>query len=146
MVASATAKFVQMSPRKASLVAALIRGRAVSDARTVLRFTPKRATVPVGKALASAIANATNTGSAKERDLVVQRVLVDGGPMLKRQRPGGRGTPKAIRHRSCHITVYVTDERPEVKPVTKTVAETVEAPAKTPAQKPAPGVLKKEAK
>lgn len=45
----ATAKFVGTSPRKISLVAALIRGKKVDEAVTVLSNTHKRATDPVGK-------------------------------------------------------------------------------------------------
>ncbi|HEV3472498.1 MAG TPA: uL22 family ribosomal protein, partial [Actinomycetota bacterium] len=56
--AIATARFIRMSPTKARQVVALIRGRHVDDARRVLKFTPRAASVPVGKVLESAIANA----------------------------------------------------------------------------------------
>ena len=126
MKTQATAKFVGTSNRKVGLVAALIRGRSADEALTVLRFTPKRAADPVGKVLASAIANATNNHGAKQRDLVIDQVLVGAGPTLKRFRPRSRGMAAPVRHRSSHITVVLRDSQPEVvakaKPATTKAA------------------------
>ena len=94
MKTSATAKFVGTSARKTGLVAALIRGRRAIDAQVILTNTDKRATGPVGKVLASAIANAENNHNAKVANLMVESVLIGPGPTLKR---------------SSHITVIVSD-------------------------------------
>lgn len=103
----ATAKFVPMSPRKVSLVAGLIRGKNAGEALHLLAYTNKRAAAPVGKVLASAMANATNNHGARERDLVVEQVLVGPGPRLKRIRPRARGSASAILHPMSHITVVL---------------------------------------
>jgi large subunit ribosomal protein L22 len=109
MKTQATAKFVGTSARKTGLVAALIRGRRALDAQLVLAHTPKRAAVPVGKVLTSAIANAENNHGAKASDLVIENVLIGPGPTLKRARPRAKGSSAPIMKRSSHITVIVTD-------------------------------------
>lgn len=109
MKTSATAKFVGTSARKTGLVAALVRGRRALDAQTILANTDKRATMPVGKVLASAIANAENNHNAKARDLMVESILIGPGPSLKRSMPRAKGSASAIKKRSSHITVVVTD-------------------------------------
>lgn len=146
MTTQATAKFVPISTRKAGLVAALVRGKGVAEAQTILRFTPKRASGQVGKVLASAIANATDAHGAKERDLVIEQVLIGPGPTLKRARPRAKGSSSPIRHRSCHITVVVGDEKAKAQ-ASKSVA--AEAPAKAAVTKKAPAkkpTAKKEEK
>ncbi len=59
MEAIAKTKNLKGSPRKARLVIDLIRGRNVSQALAILKFTDKRAADPIEKTLRSAIANAT---------------------------------------------------------------------------------------
>lgn len=140
MKTSATAKFVGTSARKTGLVAALIRGRNAIDAGVILANTDKRATGPVGKVLASAIANAENNLGAKLSNLVVESVFIGPGPTLKRSRPRAKGSASAIRKRSSHITVVITDVQPPVKAkVAKAIAAKA---ARTPKAKPA--VTKKE--
>ncbi len=132
MKTQATAKFVGTSARKTGLVAALIRGRRAIDAQNILANTNKRATVPVGKVLTSAIANAENNFNAKAADLMIEQVLIGPGPSLKRSMPRGKGSASAILKRSSHITVVVSDDqsttktpaaaRPHAKPVDKSPA------------------------
>lgn len=124
MKTSATAKFVGTSARKTGLVAALIRGRRAVDAQVILANTDKRATGPVGKVLASAIANAENNHNAKAANLMIESVLIGPGPTLKRSRPRAKGSSSAIRKRSSHITVVVADAKVAEKPV-KTEKKTV---------------------
>jgi large subunit ribosomal protein L22 len=145
MKVSATAKFVGTSARKTGLVAALIRGRRALDAQVILANTDKRATDPVGKVLDSAIANAENNHGAKAANLVIESVLIGPGPTLKRSRPRAKGSASAIRKRSSHITVVVSDgkalEKIAATAARKSVAK--EAPAKVVAEKK---TAKKEAK
>src|SRR5476651_944773 len=115
MKTSATAKFVGTSARKTGLVAAMIRGRRAVDAQVILANTDKRATGPVGKVLASAIANAENNHNAKVANLIIESVLIGPGPTLKRSRPRAKGSSSAIRKRSSHITVVVSDFETNVK-------------------------------
>lgn len=105
--AIATARFIRMSPTKARQVVDIIRGRHVDDARRVLRFNERGATVQVGKVLESAIANAEHNRGLPGDELVVARAWVDEGPTLKRFRPRAQGRATRIRKRTCHISIVV---------------------------------------
>ena len=105
----AQARFVRVTPRKARRVADLIRGLPADEAQAVLRFAPQSASEPVGKVLASAIANAEHNDKLDRETLVVERVWVDEGPTLKRIRPRGFGRAFRVSKRTSHITVVVAE-------------------------------------
>jgi large subunit ribosomal protein L22 len=109
MEARAKARYVRVTPRKARRVVDLIRGLPATDAQAVLQFAPQSASDPVGKVLASAIANAEQ-GQLDADSLVVSRAWVDEGPTLKRFRPRAQGRGYRINKRTSHITVIVSDE------------------------------------
>jgi large subunit ribosomal protein L22 len=109
MEARAKARFVRVTPRKARRVVDLIRGLPADQAQAVLAFAPQSARDPVGKVLASAIANAAYTRHADAGSLVVSRAWVDEGPTLKRYRPRAQGRGYPILKRTSHITVIVSD-------------------------------------
>ena len=109
--ARATARYVRVSPMKARRVVDLIRGARAEDALVTLRFAPQDASEPVGKVLASAIANAENGQRLDRGSLVVSEAFVDEGPTLKRFRPRAQGRAFRIRKRTSHITVVV-ESRP----------------------------------
>jgi len=113
--AIATAKYIRMSPTKARQVVDLIRGRHVDEARRVLKFTPRAASLPVGKVLESAIANAEHNRGLPADELVVVRAWADEGPTLRRFRPRAMGRATRIRKRTCHISVVVGRPVEEVK-------------------------------
>jgi large subunit ribosomal protein L22 len=102
-----THRFARISPRKARLVADLIRGKAIDDADALLGFSKKRAAVMVRKALSAAVANAENEGQLDRRALTVVEVRVDEGPTIKRGRAKDRGRFHPIRKRTSHIHVAV---------------------------------------
>jgi large subunit ribosomal protein L22 len=107
MEARAQARFIRVTPRKARRVVDLIRGLPAAEAQAVLRFAPQAASEPVGKVLASAIANAEHNFKLDTDTLVVSRVWVDEGPTLKRFRPRAQGRAYRINKRTSHITVIV---------------------------------------
>ena len=121
--AIATAKYIRMSPTKARQVVDLIRGRHVDEARRMLQFTPRAASLPVGKVLESAIANAEHNRGLPADELVVVRAWADEGPTLRRFRPRAMGRATRIRKRTCHISVVVgrpvEDARLTERPGTK---------------------------
>lgn len=122
---TAKAKSVAMTPRKIGIVAALVRGRTVEDALTILDHTPRRAAVPVSKVIASAKANAVHNHNAKGDDLIISELHVSPGPRMKRFRPISRGSAHPYQKKSTHITVVVTGaEKAKPKPAT-----TVKKPA-----------------
>lgn len=96
------------SPRKARLVADMIRGKTFKDADEMLAFSTKRAAVNVRKALRAAMADAEAFG-VDESSLVVSESRVDEGPHIKRFRPKDRGRAHQILKRTSHITVGVEE-------------------------------------
>jgi large subunit ribosomal protein L22 len=109
MQARAKAQFVRVTPRKARRVVDLIRGMPADRAQAALKFAPQSASDPVGKVLASAIANAGHQSHLDASSLVVSRAWVDEGPTLKRFRPRAQGRGYRIEKRTSHITVIVSD-------------------------------------
>ncbi|WP_396451090.1 50S ribosomal protein L22 [Actinomadura sp.] len=107
MEARAQARYIRVTPRKARRVVDLIRGLPAAEAQAVLRFAPQAASEPVGKVLASAIANAEHNFKLDSDTLVVSRAWVDEGPTLKRFRPRAQGRAYRINKRTSHITVVV---------------------------------------
>jgi len=103
----ARARYARVTPMKARRVVDLIRGLPAAEAQAVLRFAPQSASEPVGKVLASAIANAEHNQQLDRATLVVSEAYVDEGPTLKRFRPRAQGRAYRIRKRTSHITVVV---------------------------------------
>jgi large subunit ribosomal protein L22 len=111
MEARATAKYIRGSAQKIRLVVDLIRGKNVSDALTILRFTKKRASKDVTKVLKSAIANAEQRAEGADVDsLYVSQAYVNEGPRMKRVRPAPMGRAYRIQRRLSHISIHVSDE------------------------------------
>ncbi len=123
MEAIAKTKYLKGSPRKARLVVDLIRGRNVSQALAILKFTDKRAADPIAKCLNSAIANATYQAEQQNiaidpDDLWVKTCFVDMGPTKnrRRMRPAPQGRAYREQRHYCHITIQVTsDEAPKTE-------------------------------
>ncbi|MCL1851628.1 MAG: 50S ribosomal protein L22 [Peptococcaceae bacterium] len=110
METRAVAKYVRVSPRKARLVADLIRGKQVDEALAILRALPQMSKEPVVKTLKSAVANAENNNDAVADDLYVTNIFIDQGPTLKRIKPRAQGRADRINKRTSHITVLVGDK------------------------------------
>ena len=77
----------RISPKKANIVAGLIRGKSAEEALELLKFTPKKAAKSLRKVLASAVANAEQNDSQNRSDLVIKSVIVNKGPFYKRFLP-----------------------------------------------------------
>ena len=97
-------------PRKMRLLADVIRGMEVEKALAILEFHPQHNAVPLAKLLKSAINNweQKNEGAdISEETLVVTKIEVGGGAMLKRIQPAPQGRAHRIRKRSNHVTIIV---------------------------------------
>jgi large subunit ribosomal protein L22 len=108
--AKAVAKYVRISPDKIRQVVDLIRGKKIKEALAILRFTPKRASEAVEKAVKSAVANAEHNFEMNGEELYVTRVFVDQGPTWKRFMPRARGRADMARKKTSHITVVVSEK------------------------------------
>lgn len=113
-------KGIDLTPRKVSVVAALVRGRSVADALVILDHTPRRSATPVRKAIASAAANATNNHGLDAKSLQITTLSVTAGPRLKRFKPHMRGMALPFQKKTSHILVEVSGvEKAKKKPATK---------------------------
>ena len=110
MESRAVSRYLHIAPRKARLVADLIRGKDVGEALMILDYVPKKAARLLTKTLRSVVANAENTQRVDIDRLYVRRVTVDGGSTLKRFLPRAHGRATPIRKRTSHLTIVV-DER-----------------------------------
>jgi len=118
MEVMAKAKYIRRTPRKARLLADVVRGLPVSEALAFLEFSPRHAALDVAKVIKSAAANAEHNFNLNREDLVVKALMVDEGPTMKRIRPVSRGMAHQYFHRTCHITAVVED-REEAVPVAR---------------------------
>jgi|SRR3989344_4331122 len=100
-------KNYRQSPRKVRLVADAIRGKKVSEALALLDFVPRRASLPIKKLLASALANLPAGRQAPLEDLIVKSVEVNAGPTLYRRRPRSRGMANPIRKRTSRVKIVL---------------------------------------
>jgi len=111
-IAKAHAKYIRISPYKVRPVIDLIRGKDVSEAVTILKFSSKRkASHIVEKVLNSAVANAENKFPNIEIDkLYVKEVYANDAPRLKRFRAGAMGRVKPITKRLSHISIFLDEK------------------------------------
>ncbi len=107
METKAILRGVRISAQKARLVADQVRGLPVGRAADLLQFSDKKAARLVRKVLLSAVSNAENNDGADVDDLMVTRIFVDEGTMMKRFRARAKGRGARILKRTAHITVVV---------------------------------------
>ncbi len=114
MEVTATLRYLRMSPTKVRLVANVIRGMDVGNAKDQLHFVNKKAVTPIEKLLRSAVANAIHNDGLREDNLFVKSITVDGGPALKRWSPKAFGRAAMIKRRSSHVTVVLGERVPTI--------------------------------
>lgn len=105
-------RWARIAPRKARLVADLLRGLPVDDALAILDNQPQRAAVLLRKVVKSAMANASQDLEVDLKALVVEEARVDMGPLLggrARWRPRSQGRAVPILKRTSHLIVGLTE-------------------------------------
>ncbi len=107
--ARASGHFVRIAPRKARIVADLIRKKPVAQAIEILAFTNKRGAQVLRKLLDSAVANAKVKNVGDVDRLVVTRITVDQGPAYRRFRPRAMGRASRVNKFTSHIHIVVAD-------------------------------------
>ena len=108
-VASAHSKNVRISPQKVRQVLALIRGKSVASALSILKFSNKRAAKFISNVLNSAVANAEHNFAMDIDKLFVASAFANNATMLKRFRPVSMGRAHPYVHRCSHITISVAE-------------------------------------
>jgi len=112
MQVKASLNNLRMAPRKVRLAADLVKGMDVLSARTQLRFMPKKAAGIILKLLNSAVANAKHNFNLEENNLHILKLIVDGGPSLKRWMPRAMGRATPILKRTCDILLVLEEKEP----------------------------------
>lgn len=142
MAVIAKLRYLRIAPRKVRLVADLIRRKKTEEAQNILQFTNKRAAPILLKLLKTAISNAKNNFRLDEGNLYISKILVDGGPMLKRWRARARGQAFEIQKKTSHVTIILDEIVKEprkikkVKKVKKIKKVKKEVKEKPPIEKP----------
>ena len=147
MEATASAKYLRGSAQKARLVVDMIRGKDVSQALAILRFSKKRAAGHVEKCVRSAIANANEAAekaniSIDPDDLWVRTAFVDRGPTKNRRRvrPAPQGRAYREQRHFCHVTISLSNDE---RPAPKAAKDVKAAPAEETPKKPAASKARK---
>jgi large subunit ribosomal protein L22 len=110
MEVKAVTKYVRISPQKVRKLVDAIKGQPVESGLNMLKYMPQKAAGLVEKTVRSAAANADNNHGIDVDSLVIQNLIVDQGPSLKRFRARARGRGARILKRSSHITVVLAEK------------------------------------
>lgn len=121
----------RITPKKANLIAGMVRKRPTSEALEILKYTPKKAAELLHKLLSSAVANAVSNFKQDEKSLVIKEIIVNKGPTLKRGVPVSRGRVYPILKRTSHITILLDVQQPSAEASNTTKTDTPAKKAKT---------------
>ena len=110
MEVKAVSKYMRISPRKVRKVVGAIKGRPVEAGLEILKFMPQKAAKILDKIIRSAVANADQNPDIDIDLLVIDNIVADQGPTLKRWRARARGRGTRILKRTSHITVILAEK------------------------------------
>lgn len=96
---------VRISPKKANVVAGLVRGKNATEALDILKFTPKKGAKIIYKVLHSAVANAEANDKQKRDALMIKEIVVNKGTVWRRFLPSARGRALPLRKPTSHISI-----------------------------------------
>ncbi len=120
---TASLKNYRISPRKVRVVADMIRGKNVADAKNILTFAMKKAKHPLHDLLDSAIANASHNHKMDAGMLFVKEIRVDQGFIMKRSMPVSRGSAHPIKKRTSHVSITLDARAPKATKTKKITAK-----------------------
>ena len=112
MVSRATGRFSRIAPRKARMIADLVRGRDAAEAIQLLAFTTKAGAPFLKKIIESAVANAKQAGADVD-ELFVSKATVDKGPnkFFRRWRPRAMGRATRVTKGISHIVIELEERK-----------------------------------
>lgn len=129
MQAKATVKNLRISPKKARLVANLIKGMDARAAQDQLNFLNKRSALAILKLLNSAISNGENNFGLQRSNLFIKEIRVDGGITIKRWSQRAFGRAAMIRKKASHVKLVLDEKIPtqlsKIKKIKENTAENV---------------------
>ena len=142
---------IRIAPKKANVVAGMVRNKKVEEALSMLKFIPNKAAKILYKVVKSAASNAQHNLHQDIKELYIRSLLVNKGPTLKRFVAAAKGRAKPIAKRSSNITVELgvltakkgasekaaqTEASVQEEPVAKAPKTTKPAAKKPAAKKP----------
>lgn len=108
MMGKAVSKYIRISPFKIRRIANELRGMSAPTAEAYLSAMTNKGAFALKKVIHSARSNLLFINkNVDEEDIVITKILVDGGPTLKRYHPISKGRAAKILKRTSHITVEV---------------------------------------
>jgi large subunit ribosomal protein L22 len=110
MEVQALTKYARMSPKKVREVARVIQGRKAAEALDLIRFIPRKSARLLTKTLKSAIANAENNSELSVENLIIEKAIIEQGPVLKRYKASARGSAAPRKKRMSHIRIVLSDQ------------------------------------
>ena len=136
----------RIAPKKANLIAMMVRGMRVNDAMTALSNTNKKGARLVQELLKSAVANAHHNDKQHRENLLIKTIIVNQGTAYRRGVPMARGRMRPMNKFMSHIsiTLGIAEGKTEEKMAKKEKSSTKSAtkasqpkknPVKTPASK-----------
>ena len=111
MEAKAKQTDIKMTARKLRRVINEVRGKAVVEAQTVLRFMPYFAARVVEQNLKAAIANAQEKFGIGPETLKISEIFADESETFKRGKPRAQGRIYRRLKRTSHLTIKVSDNK-----------------------------------
>lgn len=103
--------YARVSTTKACFVLDAIRGKDVTEAESLLLYSPRNASGIILKLLRSAIANAENNNGLDRSDLYIAECYANKGPTMKRIHPRAQGRAYRIEKRMSHITIVLDEKK-----------------------------------
>ena len=104
------ARNLRVPPRKARLVANLIKGKMASEAVSMLTFMPKKGAKLIEKVLKSAVANVSAQGQVDVDNLMIDQIWVDPGPVITSFTPRAQGRATPQNKRTSHISLVLKEK------------------------------------
>lgn len=101
----AYARSIRIAPKKANLIARMVRGLSVPVAMEQLRRTNKKAARMIELLLRSAIANASHNDRQDPQTMIVKTIVVNQGQAYRRGMPKARGQMRPYRKFLSHISL-----------------------------------------
>ena len=96
---------ISISPQKMRLIAREMKGLNIQKALDVLTFSKKKSSFFIKKLINSAIANAEHNEGKDIDELIVNKLVVDEAPRLKRIKARAKGKANRIVKRNSHLYV-----------------------------------------
>lgn len=104
-------KNIKVSPKKMRMILPAIKKLTPSDSLDYLMYHPGSVTRIYYKAIHSAIHNAIITLKVDASVLQFKLFTIEGARVLKRFRPGSRGTAKPIKRKYSHIKIILAAKK-----------------------------------